>query len=166
MITYDITDPASSNTIPGPHEEPVVQSPKMNKKINHFWGLMGNSILVSHPGARQITIDMWLNYWTWTNVEDLLAGIDWIDQALIGEPATLTVQNDVDQYWPVSHKQVFTNIVLDGYRLLPLRGQSNPAPILDSAATIYHKGPHAGAKTWLIRMQLMFTQAVADRNLT
>ena len=166
IVFYKDSDPATANTIPGPHEEPVVQSPKMNKKVNHFWGLVGSSVLVSQPGVRQISVTMWFNDWNWVNIGYVFQNLDLLDKNFVGEPGTLEITTDTDGYWPASNYQKYAGVVFDGYRQLPFRGQDEPRPIVDSAATIYHFGPHAGNVTWLIKLQLLFTQAIADRVLT
>jgi hypothetical protein len=163
MLTFHVDSLSLDFTIPGPHEEVQVVSPSVPKKQTHFWGVVGTSVIVSQRAARMLTVGMWLNDPSWLSSGDLYGHLEQMDSTLVGQIGALRVHDDTNGYWPANQDQTFYDVLFDSYLPLPLAGQPSPSPVRDLAGSLYRSGAQAGAKSWLLRMQLNFLQALPGR---
>ena len=166
MLTFHVDATGLDVVIPGPHEDLVVAAPAVPKKVTHFFGVIGTSVIVGQPSLRELLVDMWLSDPQFTDIADLYTELGNLDANLVGQTGHLIVSDDAYGYWPANQNTIFYDVLLDGYTPLPLAGQRTPSPVRDTAGSLYRSGTHAGVKSWFLRLQLRFLQALPGRVVT
>ena len=164
MLTWiDATGPQI--VLPGFHGEVVAPSPKVQLASKYLWGLKGNVTIIGQQTTRELTVNLWLNDPTWTDVKNLYDFLAGTLELLVGAYGSLNLTNDTEGYWPTHQYQTFSNLLFAGYENVPFPGQEFPTAVKDEAGTLYRSGQYAGNLTWLQNLSLLFLQTLPGRTV-
>ena len=119
-----------NQTIPGTHglitEGPI----ELHLRRTYFYGLKGESEIVSGYGGRPLYADMWIHN-SYSDFTDLNAYLATLDKKM-GDHGTLETT-----YSPSNGKeQTFEHCTFLGFERLPLPGRDQPGALEDVAGTV------------------------------
>lgn len=138
--------------IPGHHQSIIASPPTLIHKKRSFFGVQGESLVVSHRGSRELTCRIWLNSPTWK----MAAGKRMCESYLKDLEQTVGSYGTVEETLANSTRK-FMDCVFLGFEEQPVDGDSS-GPIPDEGGML-----NDGLYTWWIQGTLKWIQLNPDK---